>query len=136
MEIQEIEIQVYHKIQKISVNLYVEQLTENTFRMTVNDIFNCQLTRGTEFETKINKDGLHEIVQITKKSDFITRRFFLSPKYKYADYIFLGEELIKNGGFWEVCFGGIAIINIPKSFELEFNSLLKGFDINLKEIVE
>jgi hypothetical protein len=134
MEIQEIEIQIYDKIQKSSGNAYVEQLTENTFRMTENDIFNCQLTRGTEFETKINKDGLHEIVKITKKSNFITRRFFLSHKYEYADYLVFAEELVKNGGFWDVYFGGIAIINIPKSFELE--KIMEECGINLSDLTE
>jgi hypothetical protein len=134
METQEIEIQIYDKAQKMSGNVYVEQLTENTFRMTENDIFNCELTRGTEFETKVNKDGFHEIVKIIKKSDFITRSFWLSPTYKQTDYLLLGEELVKNGGFWQVDFGGIAIINIPQDFDLE--KIMEECGINLSDLTE
>ena len=52
METKEIEIRVYDKREKSTGNLYVEQLSENKFRMTDNDIFNCRLTKGTEFETR------------------------------------------------------------------------------------
>ena len=38
MEIEEIEIRVYDKRCKITSTMYVEELTENTFRMTDNDI--------------------------------------------------------------------------------------------------
>jgi hypothetical protein len=134
METEEIEIQVYDKAQKAQGNLYVKQLTENTFRMTENDIFNCQLTRGTEFETKINKDGLHEIIRIIKKSDFITRRFFLSDKYQYSKYLVLGEKLVKNGGFWQVDLGSIVTINIPQDFDLE--KIMNKCGINLSDLTE
>ncbi len=100
MTIKEVEIKLYDKREKSTTTLYVEQLAENKFRMTENDIFNCRLTKGREFETRINKEGNHEIVKITKDSDFITRRFFLSPEYKESDYRVLGDELTKRGGFW------------------------------------
>ena len=136
MGTKEIEIRVYDKREKSTRNLYVEQLSENKFRMTDNDIFNCRLTKGTEFETKINKQGLHEIIKIIKDSDFITRRFFLSPQYKESDYRVLGEELTKRDGFWQVDFGGIATVNIPKDFEFNIDKVMKELDLNLIEITE
>lgn len=128
----EIEIQVYDKIQKSSGNMYVEQLAENTFRMTENRILNCLLTRGTEFETKINQDGYNEIIRITKKSDFITRRFYLD--YEYDIYLAFGEELVKNGGFWQVDFGSIVTINIQQDFELE--KIMDKCGIDLSDLIE
>jgi len=104
--------------------------------MTDNDLFNCHLTKGTEFETRINKDGHHEIVKILKNSEFITRRFFLSPKYKESDYRVLGEELTKRGGFWQVDFGGIATVNIPKNFEFNIDQVMKELDLKLTEITD
>ena len=104
--------------------------------MTDNDLFNCRLTKGTEFETRINKDGQHEIIRITKKSDFITRRFFLSPQFKESDYRMLGDELMKRGGFWQVDFGGIATVNIPKDFEFDVDQVMRDLDLNLTEIVD
>ena len=44
IEMKEIEIQVYDKREKSTRNLDVEQLSENKFRMTDNEIFNCHYT--------------------------------------------------------------------------------------------
>lgn len=132
----EIEIRVYDKRIKSTGTIYVEQLSENKFRMTDNDIFNCHLTKGTEFETRINKNGLHEIVKIVKDSDFTTRLFFLSRQYKETDYSDLGDELTKLGGFWQVDFGGIATVNIPKDFEFNIDEIMKELDLNLTEIFD
>ena len=132
----EIKIKLYDKRDRSTTTMYVEKISENKFRMTDNDIFNCRLTKGTEFTTRINKEGNHEIIKITKESDFITRRFFLSPKYKESDYRMLGAELIKRGGFWQVDFGGIATVNIPKNFEYDVDQVMKELDLNLTEITE
>ena len=91
MEKEKNKIWVYDEKEKSTTTFYVEQLSENKFRMTDNDFFNCRLTKGTEFETRINNDGYHEIVTILKESEFITRRFFLSPQFKESDYRVLGE---------------------------------------------
>lgn len=136
MTIKEVEIKLYDKREKSTTTLYVEQLAENKFRMTENDIFNCRLTKGTEFETRINKEGNHEIVKITKDSDFITRRFFLSPEYKESDYRVLGDELTKRGGFWQVDFGGIVTVNIPKDFEFDVDQVMQDLDLKLAEITD
>jgi hypothetical protein len=136
MEKEEVKIELYDKREKSTTTMYVQQLAENKFRMTDNHIWNCRLTLDTEFETKINKDGKYEIVRITKDSDFITRRFFLNPKYKESEYRMLGDELTKRGGFWQVDFGGIATVNIPKNFEYDVDQVIKDLDLNLNEIVD
>lgn len=136
METQEIKIFVYDKREKITSSCYVEQISENKFRMTENDLFNCHLTKGTEFETRINEDGNHEVIKIIKKSEFITRRFLLSTQYKESDYRVLGDELMKRGGFWQVDFGGIATVNIPKDFEFNVDQVMKELDLNLTEITD
>jgi hypothetical protein len=48
----------------------------------------------------------------------------------------LGDELIKSGGAWQVDFGGIATVNIPKDFEYDVDQIMKDLDINLTEIVD
>ncbi|WP_289055961.1 hypothetical protein [Carboxylicivirga marina] len=132
----EVEIRLYDKREKLTATLYVEQLAENKFRMTENDIFNCRLTKGTEFETRLNNEGNHEIIRITKDSGYITRRFFLSPEYKESDYRVLGDELVKRGVFWQVDFGGIVTVNIPKDFEFDVDQVMKDLDLKLTEIVD
>lgn len=136
MRTKEIKIKVYDKRERITTTLYVHLLSENKFRMTENDLFNCRLTMGTEFETRINVDGHHEIVKILKDSDFITRRFFLPPQYKETNFRVLGDELMKNGGFWQVDFGGIATVNIPKDIEYDFDKAMKDLGLNLTEITD
>ena len=130
----EVKIEVYDKREKVTTTLYVEQLSENQFRMIDNDLFDKQLTLGAEFETKINSEKKHEVVRILKESEFITRRFGLTPNYKESDYRMLGEELTKRGGFWQVDFGSIATVNIPKDFEFDINQVIK--ELELVEITD
>ncbi len=132
----EVKIKVYHKEEKVTTTLYVEQISENKFRMIDNDFCSAKLTLGTEFETKINKEKKHEITKITKESEFITRRFGLTPNHKESDYRMLGEELTKGGGFWQVDLGSIATVNIPKDFEFDIDQVIKDLDLKLVEITE
>ena len=136
MDSKEVEIELYDKRERSTATLYVEQLAENKFRMTDNDLWNCRLTLGTEFETRINAEGKHEIIRITKDSNFITRRFFLNPKYKESEYRMLGDELMKRGGFWQVDFGGIATVNIPKDLEYDVDKVMNDLDLKLSEIID
>lgn len=131
----ETEIKIYNKREGTTHSIYVEELNSNSFRMTENDIFNCRLTLGTEFETRINQDGNHEIISITKESSYDTRRFHLNATLKEADYRMLGDELVKRGGNWQLDFGGIVTINIPKDFEFDIDEVMRELGINLTEIV-
>jgi hypothetical protein len=64
-----IQIEIYDKRQKMSTTICVDKISNNIFRAAENELFNCRLTRGTEFETRINKEGKHEIIRIVKDSD-------------------------------------------------------------------
>lgn len=123
-----IKIEIYDKRQKMSASIYVEKLSENTFRAVENELFNCRLKLGTEFETRINKDGKHEIIRIVKDSDFITKRFFLTSQFNESEYRLLGDEIIKHGGFWQVDFGGIATVNLPNDCKLDLDEIFKAFN--------
>jgi hypothetical protein len=134
MQDQEKIIEVYDKREKITTNFYVVELSSNIYRMAENDVLNCKLTLGTEFETRINKDGKHEIIRIIKESPFKTRRFLFTSQFNAEDYRLLGDEIIKNGGFWQVDFGGIATINLPDSCELDIDKIFKLFNFSPTEI--
>lgn len=134
MQTKTVEIEVYDKREKLTTTIQVEQLSDNVFRTTENELFNCRLTLGTEFETRLNKDGKHEIIKITKDSDFVTRRFFLTPQFKESEYRLLGNEIMKQGGFWQVDFGGIATINLPRESKLNIDEIFKNFDFKPTEI--
>jgi hypothetical protein len=134
MQTMTVEIEVYDKREKLTTTIQVEQLSDNVFRTTENELFNCRLTIGTEFETRLNEDGKHEIIKITKDSDFVTRRFFLTPQFKESEYRLLGDEIMKQGGFWQVDFGGIATINLPRDSKLNIDEIFKIFDFKPTEI--
>jgi hypothetical protein len=134
MQTEEVKIEIYDKREKSITTMYVQQIAKNVFRMVDNDIFNCRLTLGTEFETRINRDGKHEIIKIVKESEFITRRFFLTPQFKESEYRLLGDAIIKHGGFWQVDFGGIATINLPKECKLDIDKIFKELGYNPSEI--
>ena len=134
MQTKTVEIEVFDKREKLTTTIQVEQLSDNVFRTTENELFNCRLTLGTEFETRLNKDGKHEIIKITKDSDFVTRRFFLTPQIKESEYRLLGDEIMKQGGFWQVDFGGIATINLPRDSKLNIDEIFKIFDFKPAEI--
>jgi hypothetical protein len=127
-------IEVYNKRENFSTTIQVEQLTDNIFRTIENELFNCDLTLGTEFERRINKEGQHEIVRIIKASEFITRRFMLTSQFKESEYRLLGDEIMKQGGFWQVDFGSIATINLPKDCKLNLDEIFKTFDFRPAEI--
>jgi hypothetical protein len=134
MQTNKIEIEVYDKREKLTTTILVEQLSDNVFRTTENELFNCRLTLETEFETRLNKDGKHEIIKITEDSDYVTRRFFLTPQFKGSEYRVLGDEIMKHGGFWQVDFGGIATINLPRECKLNIDEIFNIFDFNPTEI--
>lgn len=134
MQTKTVEIEVYDKREKLTTTIQVEQLSDNIFRTTENEIFNCSLTLGTEFETQQNKDGKHEIVRIIKEAEFITRRFLLTSQFKESEYRLLGDEIMKQGGFWQVDFGSIATINLPKDCKLNIDEVFKTFGCILNEI--
>lgn len=120
----------------MSASIYVDKVSENVFRAVENELFNCHLTLGTEFETRINKDGKHEIIRIVKESDFITKRFLLTSQFNKAEFRLLGDEIIKQGGFWQVDFGGIATVNLPKDCRLDLDRVFKTFGFNPTYIVD
>ncbi|MEO0727068.1 MAG: hypothetical protein AAFZ63_21155 [Bacteroidota bacterium] len=128
-------IELYDKREKVTSTLCVQQLGERQFKMVDNALFNCRLTFDTEFETRINSDGKHEIVRISKASDYTTRRFMLSAAHTEADYRMLGDELTNRGGFWQVDMGSIATVNIPKGFEYDLDQVIEDLGLSLIEIV-
>jgi hypothetical protein len=134
MEENEILLEVYNKREKHTESFYVYKLSGNSYKMSENGLLNCNLTYGTEFETKINKEGKHEVVRILKASPFKTRRFFLTPQYTAEDYRLLGDEIIKQGGFWQIDLGGIAIINLPKDNGFDIDEIFRIFDYKPTEI--
>lgn len=135
MEQPTIMIQVYDKGEQVTGNFYVIDLGDNQFRMAENDILNCRLTLDTEFQARLNEAGSYEIIRILKESPYITRRFLLNSQFTAVEYRLLGDEIVRQGGFWQVDFGGIATINLPPACDLALDDLFKLFGFFPTEIV-
>ncbi len=136
MEAKTVEIEIYDKRQKLTTIINVEKIAENVFRTTENEIFNCRLSLGAEFETRLNHEGKHEIIKILKDTEYTTRRFLLNSQFTESEYRLLGDEIIKQGGFWQVDFGSIATINIPKYSTLNIDQIFDIFGFKPSEITE
>ena len=130
-----VEIKHYNKKEQSTTTLRVEQLAPNQFRMVDNDIWDCRLTLGTEFETRLNPDGEHELIKITKLSNFLTRRFFLPLDIPSADLQELGALLEQSGGFWQIDFGGLLTLNLPKDFKQDIDQVVQDLDLRLIKII-
>jgi hypothetical protein len=124
-----LQIEIYDKREKHSEWVVVEQLSEKKFRVVENAVVIYRLKFGTEFETQINQDGQYEIVKITKRSEFKTKRFMLSPKFTQSEYQILGDEIMKQGGYWQVDFGSIATVNLPKDSTLDLDEIFRVFEV-------
>ena len=134
MKEKQIEIEIYDKEEKVTTTFLVEEISENRFKLLENDFFNSRFNLGTEIETRINSEGKYEFVRILKKSEFITRRFMLNSQFKESEYRLLGDEIVKQGGHWEVGFGSVAVINLPKDSGLDIDKIFKIFNFNPVEI--
>ncbi|WP_118976448.1 hypothetical protein [Taibaiella koreensis] len=123
-----VSIMVHDKRVDMTGSMYVEQLDAHTFRAVENELFNPTITIGTEFLTRFNQDGHHEIVKITKMSPYTTRRFLLSQSVPAADYQLLGDEITRQGGYWQVDMGGIASVSLPVNCPLDLDEIFRIFN--------
>ena len=128
-----ISITLYDKRLSMTWNMHVEPVGENIYRAMENEPFS-NITKGTEFQTWVNKEGKHQVVKIVKTSPYHTRRFLLSSSVPVAHYQLLGDEIIKHGGYWQVDMGGIATINLPPGCNLNLDEVFQTFDHRPTEI--
>jgi hypothetical protein len=131
-----LQIEIYDKREGVIEAVVVEKLSASKFRVAENAVLLCRLTVGTEFETRINKNSKYEVTRITKDSDFVTRRFMLDSRFSEADYRVLGDEIIRQGGFWQVDFGSIATVNLPRNSPLDLDEIFRVFNFQPAEIVD
>ena len=136
MENETLQIEIYDKREKTTESVMVEKLSDKKFRVAENAVLSCRLTFRTEFEARVNQDSKYEITKITKDSDFITRRFFLNAQFTEEDYRVLGDEIINQGGFWQVDFASIATVNLPKNSTLDLDEIFRVFNFHPTEIVD
>lgn len=115
--------------------LHVERKSENIYLMIENDLFDFKLSYGTEFETRLHKDGTHEMVEITKDSGLHMRCFSLKPKYPFSLFEKLRAGFKKRGWLWEEKhFSGF--LNVPVEDKDKVDATIKELiGISLPEVI-
>ena len=66
---------------------------------------------------------------------YVVRSFFLTSQFS-SSYELLGDEVVKHGGFWQVDFGSIAMITLPKTSKLDLDEIFTLFHFKPSELTE
>jgi|694.fasta_scaffold01153_30 hypothetical protein len=129
-------LHLHDRKEGVTVLLEAEQLDEHKFRLQENHLFDRRLVRGTEIEVNPVDGENYEFLSVCKVSDLITRRFILSTEYSESDYLFLGSELEKYGGFWQLDLDRFLTINIPRDLPFDLDQVMSELNIDLQEDVD
>ena len=113
----------------------VIQLSNTSYKLTGNDPINENLRYGTiiEVEPEVKyEDGemVFTFKRVFKESDFSLIVLGLPTELNETELRIVGKMITDKGGFWEVIFGGIGYVNLPKNSELdviaELNKTIKA----------
>ena len=127
------DIRMYVPDAKSTGTYEVVKISEYIYKLANNDPFNETLSYGTiiEVETqKIEEDGESKYVfkNVHRKSEFTNECIGLPTALNESEMRVVGQMIIDEGGFWEVIFGGIGFVNLPKKSKLnvteELNKLI------------
>ena len=135
MQNEEIEIRLENA--DMIYNVFGNWTNEVDFKLTCNDPFDFKNTYGTTLElTKTSEPDVYKVNKVIEPSNFTTRRFLLNNSLKESEYRIIGDEVMKIGGFWEVIFGGYAMVNIPKGSTFNLDEILELLPQPLTEITD
>lgn len=120
----EIDIRMYIPDESATGSYAVIQLSEFTYKLTNNDPFNETLSYGTiiEVEPQIKEDDdekVYTLKSVLKESDFSINVIGLPSELNEKELRVVGKMITDEGGFWEVIFGGMGYVNLPKHSRLD-----------------
>ncbi len=110
---------------------YAIKIAKNKYELTENDPFCEFLSYKTRIEIEDFKkeEGVLEFKRVFKKSDFSLEVIGLPMELNETELRKIGKMIIDEGGYWEVIFGGMGYVNLPKTSKLniinELNNLIK-----------
>lgn len=121
---QETEI-IMHVPEDYSTGQYrVIQFSEFTYKLLENDPFNMDFSYGTVVEVKPefkieNGEKVFTFKRIYKESDYSIEVYGLPHQLNETELRTIGDKIMKEGGLWEVIFGGMCYVNLPKDSKLD-----------------
>jgi hypothetical protein len=114
-----------------------EQIDSDTFKLIENPVFNCRINYGTIVKAIQDLSGELVMSKIIRASDFRTRQFMLSASLIEIQLkTQIGQPILDAGGMWEVVFGGITFIHLPKNSTFDLDKLFKANEYFPTEIVD
>lgn len=120
-----------------SETVYAELLDADTYKLLENPVFSCRINYGTIIKAVTDSNGELIFTKIVRASNFKTRQFFLSASLNETELrTKIGQPILDAGGMWEVVFGGICFVHIPKDSNFDLDEFFKKNNYYSSEIVD
>lgn len=96
------------------------------YELQDNDPFNELLTYKTVIEVypKMKEEEIYEFKGVFKASAYSLEVYGLPSVLNETELRRIGQKIVDEGGFWEVLFGGMGYVNLPKTSTLDVNEAL------------
>ncbi len=127
-----IDIKMYVPEEDSTGTYEVIEVSENRYKLTSNDPFNETLIYGTIIEVLPEKKDKDTLVfkKVYIESEFNLEVISLPMSLNETELRVIGQMIIDEGGYWEVLFGGMGYVNLPKISKLnvinELNKKIKS----------
>ncbi len=132
-----VDIKIINKEEGITETVDAEPLADGTFKLMANPIMSCRLNYGTIIRAEKNEEGNLVMTKVVRASNFNTRKFFLTPGLTSSELRdTIGAKILEAGGEWEVVFGGIAFVHLPKASKFSLDDAFKEAKYFPTEIVD
>lgn len=125
-------IRMYYPKESCTGNYDVIILDSYRFKLACNDPFIEELTYGTiiEVEKELHEQDVYKFKRIVEESEYRSESLFLPSELNETELRIVGDMINNEGGYWEVIFGGLGIVNLPKNSTLnvieELNKLIRN----------
>jgi len=127
-----IQIKMYVPEESSTGTYDVIKISENRYKLANNDPFSEVLTYGAiiEVQPEQKEEGIFEFKEIYAESEYSLEVIALPASLNETEMRIVGQKIIDEGGYWEVIFGGMGYVNLPKKSKLnvidELNKLIKA----------
>lgn len=115
--------------------VWAEQVGTDTFKILENPVFSCRLNYGTVVKV-VEDNGDLIVSKVVRASGYITRQFMLPKLSNNELRENFGKPILEAGGYWEVVFGGVAFIHLPKNSKFDITKLFSELNYNIIEIAD
>ena len=112
-----------------------EQVSDDKYKLLETPVLSCRINYGTTIKVQPDEKGELEMVKVVRASDYRTRQFILPSLSEPELMNKLGNPIRDAGGLWEVVFGGIIFIHMPRDSEFDLDALFKSVG-GVTEIVD